>query len=55
MIRKVATALILVPLAIVFISFAVANRQTVVFSLDPFDQTDPAFSFAMPLFVLSWR
>lgn len=52
MIRKIATALVLIPLAIVFISFAVANRQTVVVSFDPFDQTNPAFSFSMPLFVL---
>ena len=52
MIRKVATALVLVPLAIVFISFAVANRQTIVVSFDPFDQVNPALSFSMPLFVL---
>ena len=42
MIRKFVTALILVPLAIVFIAFAVANRQTVVVSFDPFDQAHPA-------------
>jgi uncharacterized integral membrane protein len=52
MIRKVATALVLIPFAVVFISFAVANRQTVVVSFDPFDQTNPAVSFSMPLFVL---
>ena len=52
MIRKIATALVLIPLAIVFISFAVANRQTIVVSFDPFDQANPAFSFSMPLFVL---
>ncbi len=52
MIRKIATALVLVPLAIVFISFAVANRQTIVVSFDPFDQANPALSFSMPLFVL---
>ena len=52
MIRKIATALVLVPLAIVFISFAVANRQIIVVSFDPFDQANPALSFSMPLFVL---
>jgi uncharacterized integral membrane protein len=52
MIRKIVTALILVPLAILFVAFAVANRQTVVVSLDPFDPTDPAFSITMPLFML---
>lgn len=52
MIRKIVTALILMPLAILFIAFAVANRQMVVVSLDPFDPADPAFSIAMPLFAL---
>ena len=52
MIRKFVTALILVPLAIVLITFAVANRQTVVVSLDPFDQAHPAFALALPLFAL---
>ena len=52
MIRKIVTALILVPLAIVLISFAVANRQSVVVSLDPFDQAHPALALELPLFVL---
>ena len=52
MIRKIVTALILVPLAIVLVTFAVANRQTVTVSFDPFDQAHPAFVLALPLFVL---
>jgi uncharacterized integral membrane protein len=52
MIRKIVTALLLVPLAVLLISFAVANRQTVVISLDPFDRNDPALSFSLPLFAL---
>jgi hypothetical protein len=52
MIRKFVTALILVPLAIAVVAFAVANRQTVVLSLDPFDQAQPALSVALPLFAL---
>ena len=52
MIRKIVTALILVPLAIAFITFAVANRQIVVVSLDPFDQTHPAIAMSLPLFAL---
>jgi uncharacterized integral membrane protein len=51
-IRKIVTALILVPIAIAFVAFAVANRQTVVVSFDPFDQAHPAFSLALPLFEL---
>jgi uncharacterized integral membrane protein len=52
MIRKIVTALILVPLAIVLVTFAVANRQTVVVSFDPFDHAHPALALALPLFAL---
>ena len=52
MIQKIVRALILIPLAIVLVSFAVANRQTVTVSFDPFDRVDPAFSVAVPLYVL---
>jgi uncharacterized integral membrane protein len=52
MIRKIVTAIVLVPLAIAFITFAVANRQIVVISLDPFDQTHPAIAMSLPLFAL---
>ena len=52
MIRKIITALILVPLAIVFIALAVANRQTVVVSFDPLDPAQPAFARALPLYAL---
>jgi uncharacterized integral membrane protein len=50
--RRVVTALILVPTAIAAVTFAVANRQTVVLSFDPFDQAHPAFVLALPLFAL---
>ena len=52
MIRKIVKALVLIPLAIILIAFAVANRQIVTVSFDPFDKTDPAFSLALPLYVL---
>ena len=53
MIRKIVTALILVPLAVVLVIFAVANRQTVMVSLDPFDHAQPALAVTVPLFALS--
>jgi uncharacterized integral membrane protein len=52
MIRKIVTAVILVPLAAIIIAFAVANRQTVTVSFDPFDTVQPAYSASLPLFVL---
>jgi uncharacterized integral membrane protein len=50
--RKVVAAVILVPLAIVIIAFAVANRQAVTVSLDPFNPDVPAASLTKPLFVV---
>jgi uncharacterized integral membrane protein len=52
MIRKIVTALILIPVAIVLIAFAVANRDIVTVSLDPFDRADPGLAISMPLFAL---
>ncbi len=50
--RKIIAALILVPLAVVIIAFAVANRQIVTVSLDPFSAEHPAASLTLPLFAL---
>lgn len=52
MLRKIVAALILVPLAVVIIAFAVANRQIVTVSLDPFSASDPAAAMPLPLFAL---
>lgn len=52
MIRKLVVALILVPLGIVIVMFAVANRQAVTVSFDPFSAAQPAFSLTVPLFLL---
>lgn len=50
--RKFLSGLILIPLAIVLLVFAVANRHFVTLSLDPFNPSDPAISVQLPLFVL---
>jgi len=50
--RKIATAVIVVPLAVIIIAFAVANRQPVTVSFDPFSSADPAYAATLPLFVL---
>ncbi|HVY00006.1 MAG TPA: LapA family protein [Pseudorhodoplanes sp.] len=52
MIRKAVIYAVLIPLALVILMFAAANRQTVTVSFDPFSTAEPAFSLAMPLFVL---
>ncbi len=52
MIRKIVSAVIIVPLAALIIAFAVANRQLVTVSFDPFSQTNPAYAATLPLFVM---
>jgi uncharacterized integral membrane protein len=52
LLRKFVAALILVPLAIIFIALAVANRQLVTLSFDPFSPGAPAAALALPLFVI---
>jgi uncharacterized integral membrane protein len=52
MMRKVAAVLVLVPLGVLIVAFAVANRQTVVISFDPFSSADPAYAARLPLFLL---
>jgi uncharacterized integral membrane protein len=50
--RKIVTGIIIVPLAIIIVAFAVANRQMVTVSFDPFSSTSPAYAASLPLFVL---
>jgi hypothetical protein len=52
MIRKIVTALVLIFLALVLIAFAVANRQVVAVSLDPFDPGNPALVLSQPMYLL---
>src|ERR1700692_3557162 len=50
--RKFFTGLVLIPLGLIFIVFAVANRHLVTVSFDPFDSRDPSVAVTMPLFVV---
>ena len=50
--RKFFTALVVIPLGLIFIVFAVANRHFVTVSFDPFNSVDPAVAVSMPLFVV---
>src|SRR5437879_13821342 len=50
--RKFFTALVVIPLGLIFIVFAVANRHFVTVSFDPFNSTDPAIAVSMPLFAV---
>lgn len=50
--RKFFTALVLIPLGVIFLVFAIANRQLVTVSFDPFNSADPAVGVTMPLFLV---
>jgi uncharacterized integral membrane protein len=50
--RKFLTAVVLIPLGLLFVVFAVANRHWVTVSFNPFNSTDPSDAITLPLFVL---
>jgi len=52
LLRRVVAAIVLVPLAIIIVAFAVANRHLVTVSFDPFGGGEPAASVTLPLFAL---
>ncbi|MBR0794141.1 LapA family protein [Bradyrhizobium jicamae] len=50
--RKFFTALVVIPLGLIFIIFAVANRHWVTVSFDPLNSATPAIAVTLPLFVV---
>ena len=52
MFNRVMLIVVLVPLAIVLIALAVANRAPIAFTLDPFNPGNPGLTVQAPLFVL---
>jgi uncharacterized integral membrane protein len=52
MFRKIVTWIVIIPLAAIFVTFAVANRQSVTVSFDPFASTPPAYAATLPLFAV---
>jgi uncharacterized integral membrane protein len=51
-VRTLLRVLVLLPLAVVIVLVAVANRSPVLFSLDPFAPDAPALGIRLPLFVI---
>ena len=49
---RLSTYVIGIPAVAVAVVVAVANRQSVIFSLDPFSRISPALALRLPLFVL---
>ena len=50
--RKFLNAVIWIPLGVIFVVFAVANRHMVTVSFDPFNSSDPALGITLPLFAV---
>ncbi|GAA3843921.1 LapA family protein [[Pseudomonas] carboxydohydrogena] len=50
--RKIVNTVLIVPLALVLLAFALANRRFVTVSFNPFDSGDPSFALALPLFIV---
>ena len=50
--QKFFTALVLIPLGVIFLAFAIANRRLVTVSFDPFNATDPSVGLTLPLFMV---
>jgi uncharacterized integral membrane protein len=50
--RNIVWTLIVVPLAVIIIAFAVANRTAVTVSFDPFSSSSPAYAVTLPQFAI---
>ena len=49
--NRILTFLVFLPIAIVLVALAVANRGPVAFTLDPFNPGSPGLTVQLPLFV----
>lgn len=52
MVNRFVLIAVFVPLAIILVALAVANRSSVAFTVDPFNPGNPGLTWQMPLFVL---
>ena len=52
MLRKIVTVLILIPLGLAIVMFAVSNRSPVPIGFDPFGSQPPMFAYSLPLFLV---
>jgi uncharacterized integral membrane protein len=51
MYNRILFIVILVPLAVILVALAVANRELVAFTMDPFNPGNPALTLKLPLFI----
>lgn len=51
MLNRIFMVVIVVPAAVILITLAVANRELVQFTVDPFNPGNPSLSIQMPFFI----
>ena len=51
MFNRFALIVVFVPLAVILIALAVANREMVAFTVDPFNPGNPALTVTLPFFI----
>lgn len=51
MLNRFLLIVVFVPLAAILVSLAVANRELVAFTVDPFNPGNPALTLTLPLFI----
>jgi hypothetical protein len=54
MIRRVLRSIVMVPAAAALVALAVANRQPVTVSFDPFDPSDSDLTVSIPLYLVGF-
>jgi len=52
MVRKIVSVVVLLPLAALIVLLSVANRHSVMLSLDPFSTEAPAYARGVPLYLV---
>ena len=52
MVRRLVSIFVVLPLGILLVAFAVANRHAVTVSLDPLAPANPSLSATLPLFLM---
>lgn len=52
MLNRLLVVVVVIPIAVVLIALAVANRGMTAFTLDPFNPGNPALTINLPLFIL---
>jgi uncharacterized integral membrane protein len=54
MIRKILKSIVMIPAAALLVALAIANRQPVTVSFDPFDPSDSDLAIAVPLYLVGF-